>query len=712
MADKIDPFDVKALGDAVNDSASRVSTIWVSFLIFSLYLLTAASTVTHRQLFLADPVKLPVLNIDLPLWGFFFLAPILFVTFHIYVLLQVLLLAHTAAAYNAAVERAGFAAEESASLRQRLTNTLFAQIFAGAPRESDGWIGWMLKTMAWFTLAIAPVMILVVFQFAFLPYHSHLATWTHRLLILAELAAAIMLWPLVIDAHRDFEWARIWMQCKRTVTLPFRLFGQKHKRYDEWVWLRQQSFPLALTVLFVIASLSLATFPGEPHVNLLTGHAPFSVQCDRWLQHQFYLVDLRFDRLDLPHIDVVDHEKLEKIEAATEKAGDQGYKGERMRVIRGRDLNCGNFSDYSDLRRVDLTDSRLKSANFSDANLQGASLTSAEIQDAYFGTAQLQETSFEGAQLRGAFLFGAMLQGANLEGAELQGANLDEAQLQGADLAEAELQGADLEDAQLQGASLFRTQLQGANLDRAQLQGASLTRAEFQGANLNEARLQGASLYLTELQGVSFDQAQLTFARLSGVYVWLAKNAKCQDSHVSNHKSDDTIAFTLEIPSRSIKATPDETAKFIERSVNDIPEVRMKELARKRMRAGLVVDPAKDDAATIDTAWRNCEDASAARSAKEFDRKHAEFLRDLVCENSQDGKSIARGIISNWILEDTSRRDFSVQLAKGLLGQDGKDCAVTKDLRESDRLKLRTFVAHVANESSVSAPAPSAEQAQ
>ena len=71
MADakKIDPFDVEALEKSLNDSATRVSTIWVSFLIFSLYLLTAATTVTHRQLFLAEPVKLPVLNIDLPLWG-------------------------------------------------------------------------------------------------------------------------------------------------------------------------------------------------------------------------------------------------------------------------------------------------------------------------------------------------------------------------------------------------------------------------------------------------------------------------------------------------------------------------------------------------------------------------------------------------------------------------------------------------------------------
>src|SRR3954454_13492356 len=137
-AKKIDPFDVEALEKSLNDSATRVSTIWVSFLIFSLYLLTAATTVTHKQLFLAEPVKLPVLNIDLPLWGFFFLAPILFVIFHGYVLVQVILLARTAAAYNEAVDRSIHVATDNARVRQRLANTLFAQIFAGAPRERGG----------------------------------------------------------------------------------------------------------------------------------------------------------------------------------------------------------------------------------------------------------------------------------------------------------------------------------------------------------------------------------------------------------------------------------------------------------------------------------------------------------------------------------------------------------------------------------------------
>jgi hypothetical protein len=30
---------------------------------------------------------------------------------------------------------------------------LFAQIFAGSPREREGWLGWLLRAMAWTTLA-------------------------------------------------------------------------------------------------------------------------------------------------------------------------------------------------------------------------------------------------------------------------------------------------------------------------------------------------------------------------------------------------------------------------------------------------------------------------------------------------------------------------------------------------------------------------------
>src|SRR6516164_4078916 len=104
-----------------------------------------STAVEHRHLLLAEPLKLPVLNIDLPIWGFFVLAPILFVLFHFYVLLQVLLLARTASSYNSALDSAVRSPTANATMRQRLANTLFAQIFAGSPRERDGWLGWLLK---------------------------------------------------------------------------------------------------------------------------------------------------------------------------------------------------------------------------------------------------------------------------------------------------------------------------------------------------------------------------------------------------------------------------------------------------------------------------------------------------------------------------------------------------------------------------------------
>ena len=62
-------FDVQPLEKAINDSAARVSTIWVTYLLFGLYLAATVGNVTARQLLVAAPIRLPVLNIDLPLIG-------------------------------------------------------------------------------------------------------------------------------------------------------------------------------------------------------------------------------------------------------------------------------------------------------------------------------------------------------------------------------------------------------------------------------------------------------------------------------------------------------------------------------------------------------------------------------------------------------------------------------------------------------------------
>ena len=700
MTEKPDPFDVAALERALNDSATRVSTIWVSYLIFALYLLIATGTATHRQLLLEEPLKLPALNIDLPLFWFFVLAPFLFVIFHLYVLLQVLLLGRTAAAYNEILDKAVGAAPENALMRQRLANTLFAQIFAGSPRERQGWLGWLLRAMAWTTLALAPIYIILAFQFVFLPYHSHFATWTHRLLLLAELAVAFLLWPLVLDARRDFNWRRLQRRIKGIAVIPIRLLSTKDQRRQEWQRLRLRAVPIAACLSFVGISLGLASFPGEPHVNLFTGNSPFAVRCDRWISQ-------KFDRLTLTRIDLVDAEKLDKIEKATAAKGQKPYEGERTRNFRERDLTCGAF-DLADLRRTDFAFAHMSGARFASAELQGAYLGSAQLQGAHLADARLQDTDLGSAQLQGTDLLVAQLQGANLTGAQLQGADLRAARLEGAVLFFPQLQGANLRGAWLQGADLTGAQFQGADLRDASLQGASLRFAQLQGADLTGAELQGADLTAAQLQGADLSNSELRLAWISDAYLWRAWHANCSDARVSAPKVDAVLLPIVSSispdlffdPSNSSKALPipatrEAIEKFIEDTVVNISNPRKSEV-RKRLHEGLDDTVQKDDSAAIETTWRDCAAKSEKIARSEYLQRHADFLRDLVCDATTGRKEIAAGIIRNWISNDSNRRDRSSRLARGLLG-DGKECAATKDLTEQTKERLREFA---------SAPAP------
>jgi uncharacterized protein YjbI with pentapeptide repeats len=699
MADarKIDPFDVEALEKSLNDSATRVSTIWVSFLVFSLYLLVAVATVDHRQLFLAEPVKLPVLGIELPLWGFFFLAPILFVIFHLYVLLQVLLLGRTAAAYNEALDRTVKSPPSNAAMRQRLANTLFAQIFAGSPRERDGWLGVLLKGIVWITLAIAPSLILLAFQLAFLPYHSHIATWTHRLLIIVEIAAFFLIWPSALNAQKELHWPRV--NLKRLAVLPALLWGSSASGREEWQRPRLQVKPIAACTLLIIFSFSFATFPGEPHVNLFTGKPLSSVNCERWLHQSFDVTDLRFDRL-IPSGYFVDEEKVAKAEKAIADRKLAPWAGEPARSLRGRNLNCSEIS--GDLRHVDLTGAHLLGALMFFADLQGADLTDARFQGAYLNGTRLRGALLFRTQFQGAVLRGASLVNSRVVGTQFQGADLSLTSLEGVQLEKVQLQGAFLEGARLQGALFSSVQLQGSILDGAHLEGAWFKNVWLHGASLKSAQLQGAMLDSVQLQGADFMDTVLDHSLLSNVWVWRTVNLNCTKARVTDRKLDDIIEtgedlragiFVSPPPTLHAKATPAAISNFVERSTAEIPDTSLttnpssKKEVTARMHRQLDVNPAEDDPQALDNGRNDC----PARTPREqFDEEHAKLLLKFVCDDLKDErKAVVESIVTHWISETEDRRAFSAQLARGLLGEDGKPCAPAKDYDEKTKERLR-----------------------
>jgi hypothetical protein len=74
--------DLGALRDAVVDAASVGAGLWISYLFALFYLAIAAGAVTHRDLLLESPVKLPFLNVELPLKAFFILGALVFLIVH------------------------------------------------------------------------------------------------------------------------------------------------------------------------------------------------------------------------------------------------------------------------------------------------------------------------------------------------------------------------------------------------------------------------------------------------------------------------------------------------------------------------------------------------------------------------------------------------------------------------------------------------------
>jgi hypothetical protein len=96
--------DLEALREAVVDAAGVSAGLWLSYLFVLFYLLIAVGGITHRDLFLENPVKLPFLNVDLPLIGFFVLGPALLLVVHAYVLLHFVLLAGKVGVFHAELQ--------------------------------------------------------------------------------------------------------------------------------------------------------------------------------------------------------------------------------------------------------------------------------------------------------------------------------------------------------------------------------------------------------------------------------------------------------------------------------------------------------------------------------------------------------------------------------------------------------------------------------
>jgi uncharacterized protein YjbI with pentapeptide repeats len=628
--------DLQALRDAVVDAASVGAGLWVSYLFVFFYLAIAAGGVTHRDMFFENPVKLPFLNVDLPLIGFFVLGPLLFLIVHAYTLLHFVLLAGKVGAFHTELQEQILDEDARARLRRQLPSNIFVQFLAGPREVRTGAMGFMLRLIAQITLVAGPIALLVFFQLQFLPYHDAAISWWQRLAVVADLALLWVLWPSVARGtaaslgRRDLRSGKVFaclLASLLPVLLVFTVATFPGERLDE-------NLP---TMPFVAAEWT-------PRKLLVAGEVDLVARRPR---------SLWSNRLVLPGIDVHD---LVKFDSEAKIAALPTTVSLRGRHLEGAVLLGAN------LRRADFTGVQL-----TDAKLKGADLREAKFECA--------DTLSQCADLRGASLDKAQLQGASLGGAKLQGASLDETKLQGAWLHYAQLQGASFNWAELQGASLDVAKLQGASLQNARLQGASLEEAELQGASLGGAQLQGAVLDRAEIQGASLDQ----------VFVWRAVAPNADGARTiepeTAPKYEEVNCSTVMAPPTLLGPPPEvcdwsvDAFAALKRLIEaQVPPGDRRELALRRIGR---LDPDDTKVEWESDTWHALKRASPP--PKDYEKILAGILRDAGCA-AEGAPYVIRRLLR-------SHQELTRALAPTFL--DEANCPGAHGLSEEDKSALR-----------------------
>jgi uncharacterized protein YjbI with pentapeptide repeats len=505
------PGGLPGLQSAVNDTSSRAAALWLSFLTFMAYLTMTVGAVTHESLLRQTAIKLPVLNVDLPLVAFFWIAPLFFLLFHFYLFLQLVILVRKVASFDGALRAAVETDEEREEYRRRLDTFLIVQFLIGAEEERKGLTAKLLRSVALITMVILPILLLLQFQLTFVPYHDAWVTWVHRIAIVIDIRLAWVFWSAIGRGDGKIYFPEIQFAWQGFFKRGAFLKNAKAMLAEIGLAIRsgfrnnRAGFVASLGTIF--ASFFVFAFADEPIANI------FKVSVPRIGDKEFV-----WERKSLS--DLVLHGRINMVE------GRPGSWFSNVLVVPDRKLVNDSAVDKDfpslslrgrNLSGAILIGSDLRSVDFTGANLNGAVLNRAQLAYARFGCAALYDSR---RQLRWPDDECTWLERASFAEAQLQGAQLERARMRDAIFIAAKLDGADMTAAQLQGAMLSNASLVGVKLSGSKLNGAYLDGASLIGVDISDAHLQGVLLgstifHLASIQYVTDPSLNKVLARIA-----------------------------------------------------------------------------------------------------------------------------------------------------------------------------------------------------
>lgn len=710
---------IEKLLESANSASQSVAALHVTFIAFTAYLGVIVWGTAHEDLLRISPVKLPILDVELPLTTFYSFVPWMVVLMHFNLLMQLELLSNKLWNLDASLPDS-LAGQQ---VRDRLFIFPFTHLIVG---RSGGWlIRWLLSLVVGITVIALPLFILLAAQIRFLPFHDEAITWSQRLAVWGDALMLLALWPLIASPQdRSEEWWRnfvykllgywpAWLGrfavlgWNRLIRLIRHLGSHLHWQEIDLPPTREPGTEakgmvvLMISVPLVVLLSIVAVVPGSMTVQAYYADES-NARNELPADSLFYFEDWLIRKVPESWLSVAAHKY--GVVTCTSLAQAEKSEASILQVMLGPCswFNLGLFPRNLNLREARLVpkevslslltraidpDKSIRDAAFKEfdglnlqkrdlryANLYGAVLPKADLRHAQLQGAILLKAKLQGVvgwdktQLQGANLAGTQLQSAGLIEADMQNADLRGADLQGADLSWAKLQSADLRGGKLQGADLTGAKLQGADLRGAILQGAILHKANMQGADLAYAKLQGANLVQAELEGTDLSAAQLegsdwSEAKLDGVFI--DSGSQTEWSGLQRRKLDTTLELILDNEKFSAFRTRMTQAK------NNFPVG--KSSSRKNCYS--------TNPALLECNYRRLSQLSAYRS----NSLHPKLI-GLACSNASVAAGIARRGYEN---PDENGPDFALAAALTEVLDSSNSCPGLDALPEPIKQKLR-----------------------
>jgi len=544
---------------AANEGARSLKALFFWYVGALAYAIISVAGITDEQLLKESPLKLPILNVDIPLREYLAILPMVVFLIHLELLVQFALLSNKVNHFEAGLRHLPAAAANE--FRLRLENFMLLHLLAG---RHNAVLRCLLFILMYAALVAFPLTALLAVQWQVLAYRDETFVIWHRILVGCDVAALLYFWPNLFHTSdmSAGNWARLilFRILPRVLTLYAAIAGVfvavTVLSGDPRKALIVAGLAAAGAIIVTLAWPSVEqAMPSAPRVRRFAKKWPLKgtlypatyisiaagdialirafpdASAAWWLGHASVLAVCGIAIADVFWTRHRNHigwarQKLTRIRARTRQAGRYDAPGisafgilcviaiimswfapPRSLELNGAVLTAHELSpdlkqrlrasDFVAIGQIDPID--LQERDLSDSQLEGAVLPRALM-----GGVRLERAYLYQIKLVGADLKSARLSGASLGRAKLLGGSMEFAQLEGALLDFAEMNGALLERTQLQGADLQEAQLAGSILDTAQLQSAAMSGTQLQGAMLDNADLQAAILYKANLRGADF----------------------------------------------------------------------------------------------------------------------------------------------------------------------------------------------------------------